>query len=145
MKRLVMASLGLLIAVGCGPIAMIPGGALSGDVKPTPTDWSFSDSVETVQLETNPDDPYSVNVWGVGDGAHFYIAAGDKTNEWAENLRHDPRARLRIGDDLYELRAIEVHDDAQLDTFLAAAKQKYDFEPEPEQRANAALFRLGPR
>ena len=28
------------------------GGELSGTVKPAPSDWSFTDSVETVQLET---------------------------------------------------------------------------------------------
>ena len=145
MKRIALTCLALAIATGCGPIVMIPGGALSGDVKPTPGDWSFSDEVETVQLETNPDDPYSVNVWGIASGAHFYVAAGDKTNEWAENLRKDSRARLRIGDDVFELEAIEVTDDAELDTFVKAAQMKYDFEPDPEQRAKAALFRLGPR
>ena len=144
MARMLLA-LPLLIALGCGPMVMIPGGELSGEVKPTPSDWSFSDDVETVQLETNPDDPYSVNVWGVSAGPHFYIAAGRKTNQCAENLRMDPHARLRIGDDIFEVQAVEVVEEAELDTFLAAAQQKYDFEPEPDQRAEAALFRLGPR
>ena len=58
-----------LVLVGCGPIVMVPGGELSGTTTPVPADWAFSDAVETVQLETRPDDPYSVNVWGVSDGA----------------------------------------------------------------------------
>jgi hypothetical protein len=135
----------LALTLACGPIVMIPGGALSGDVKPAPTDWSFADDVDTVQLETNPADPYSVNVWGVGSGAVFYIAAGEKTNQWAENLRADSRARIRIGSDVFEVKAIETADDAELDAFLTAAQAKYDFEPDPEQRAKATLFRFEAR
>jgi len=141
-SALVLAALALL---ACDPIVMIPGGELSGAVKPPPKDWSFSESIETVQLETNPEDPYSVNVWGVGVGEAFYVAAGDTGNQWAKNIAADPRVRLRLGDDVYELSATRTEAEEDLETFLAAAKQKYDFEPDPEQREKAALFRLGPR
>ena len=50
-----------------------------------------------------------------------------------------------IGENLYDLPAVGTDDPAELDAFLAAAKRKYDFEPEPEQRAKAALFRLEAR
>lgn len=135
-------ALALLATTGCEPVWMLPGGALSGPVEPVPADWSFSDSFETVQLETSPDDPYSVNVWGVGVGRNFYVAAGRGKNRWARNLAEDPRVRLRIGDDVYEMKAVRVESDAELEAFLAAAKRKYDFEPDEEQREDAALFRL---
>jgi hypothetical protein len=125
---------------------MIPGGSLSGDVQPVPADWSFTDEVETVQLETRPDDPYSVNVWGVGVGDTFYIASGRGIDAaWAEHIEANPNVRLRVGDAIYELAAARTTDPAELDAFLAAAKQKYDFEPEPEQRETAVLYRLTPR
>ena len=83
--------------VGCGPIVMIPGGELSGNVEPTPANWAFTDAVDTVQLESRPSDPYSVNVWAVAVGDDLYIAAGSGTETaWAQNIAEDDRVRLRI-------------------------------------------------
>ena len=124
------------------PVAMIPGGKLSGSVKQPPADWSFSVEFEEVQLETRPDDPYSVNLWGVGVGEVFYLAAGSADARWAGYIREDPRVRLRIGEDLYELMATLTEDEVELEAFLSALKRKYDFVPSEEQRAKAAVFRL---
>ena len=137
----------LLFALGCGPLVMVPGGTLSGTVKPAPSDWSFTDSVETVQLETRPEDPYSVNVWGVAAGGAFYIASGrGESAAWAKHIAADPRVRLRVGEDLYELGAVRTTDEAELNAFIDAAKKKYeDFEPDERQRSEAILFRLEPR
>jgi hypothetical protein len=137
----------LLLVAGCGPLVMVPGGELSGTVKPTPSDWSFTDSVETVQLETRPEDPYSVNVWGVAAGNAFYIASGrGESAAWAKHIAADPRVRVRVGNDLYELVAVRTADEAEMNAFLDAAKKKYeDFEPDESQRKEAILFRLEPR
>ncbi len=143
--RFVLALIAILAVGGCGPLVMIPGGALSGTVEPVPDDWSFTDEVDTVQLETRPDDPYSVNIWGVGIGERFYVAAGDAGSAWAGHLQADPRVRLRVGESIYELTAVPVRDEPEREAFLAGVKQKYDFEPDDEQRANSLLFRLDPR
>ena len=137
----------LLLALGCGPLVMVPGGELSGAVKPVPGDWSFTDSVETVQLETRPDDPYSVNVWTVAVGDALYVASGrGESAAWAKHISADPRVRLRVGEDVYELSAVRTTDEAEMNAFLDAAKKKYeDFEPDQEQRREAILFRLEPR
>ena len=129
----------------CGPLAMIPGGKISGTPKPLPSDWRFTDAIDDVVIETNPADPYSVTVWGVGIGADFYVVAADRESPWAENLRRDPRVRLKIEDAIYELQATAIEDPEELERFLTAAHAKYDFEADEEQRAGAQLFRLGPR
>ena len=49
------------VVVACGPIVMIPGGELSGTPAPVPESWDFTNEVDTIQLETRPEDPYSVN------------------------------------------------------------------------------------
>ena len=131
--------------LGCGPLVMVPGGALSGTVQPVPSDWSFSGAIETIQLETRPSDPYSVNLWGIGIGENFYVAAGSSENRWVSNISEDPSVRLRLGDDLYELRATRTKDPVELDAFLAALKRKYDHEPEADEREQATLFRLKAR
>lgn len=130
------------LATGCGgPFMMIPGGALSGPVQPAPTDWAFSNAHETVQLETRPADPYSVNIWGVAIGDHFFIA-GSVESTWVSHIAADPAVRLRIDGVIYELAATPTNDEGELDAFLVAVKKKYDWEPDAEQRAGATLFRL---
>jgi hypothetical protein len=143
--RVLVLTFALIGALACGPIIVIPGGALGGDVEPVPSDWSFTDEIKTVQLETSPEDPYSVNVWGVGVGRDFYIAAGSSTNAWAENIAQDDRVRLRIAGKIYEMRALRDDTPEARESFLAAAKTKYDFEPDEEQAWDAILFRLEPR
>lgn len=136
---LVLVLLGLL---ACDPLVMIPGGQLSGETKPAPADWSFSDEVKTVQLETRPPDPYSVNIWGVAVGPDFYVASGKADNAWARHIAEDDRVRLRIDEAVYELRAVREDSPEARERFLAAAKAKYDFEPDPEQASDAILFSL---
>ncbi len=128
--------------LACGPFVTIPGGTLSGEIAPVPDDWSFSDAVETVQLETRPEDPYSVNVWGVAVGRDFYVAAAESSNAWARHIANDDRVRLRIEGKIYELRAERDDTPETRARFLAAAKAKYDFEPDPEETSDAVLFRL---
>jgi hypothetical protein len=63
----------LVLSFACGgPVGPVPGGALSGSVKPAPADWSFVELVEQVQLETKPAAPHSVNTWiGTSAGALY--------------------------------------------------------------------------
>lgn len=128
--------------LACGPLVMIPGGELTGETQAVPSDWSFSDAVETVQLETRPADPYSVNIWGVGVDGDFYVASGKAGNAWARHIADDDNVRLRIGDAIYEMRAVREESPDARKQFLAAAKQKYDFEPDEDQTSEAVLFRL---
>ena len=145
MKKSLVSTLLLAgLALACGPIVMIPGGRLSGTEAPVPTEWSFTDEVDTVQLETRPDDPYSVNIWGTAVGTSFYVA-GRAGSGWVENATADPDVRLRVGDAIYSLRAVAVEDESEVDALLAAMIVKYDFEPDPEDRAGARAFRLEKR
>ena len=135
-----------LFAIGCDPIIMIPGGSLSGELTPFPTSWTFTNDVDTVQLETRPADPYSVNIWVVEvEGSLFIVAGSGLETTWAQHIQNDPLVRLRVTDALYELRASEANTEANREGFLAAAKKKYDFEPEGEDVNKAILYRLDPR
>jgi len=126
---------------GCGgPFVMIPGGQLSGPVLSAPSSWSFTDEVDTIQIETRPADPYSVNVWGTASGSDLYIACGDPTSQWCENLRANSTARVRIGEAIYRGSARLVEDPATRERVLVDMKKKYDFEPSPEDKTRAELF-----
>jgi len=150
MTRRISPSLVLTLALAaafvlaCDPIVMIPGGELAGELQPAPENWAFTNEVDTVQLETNPDDPYSVNIWCVATERGLYVA-GSKTSQWTENVSADGRVRLRVDGKLYELMGTEASADADVEAFVAAAGVKYDFEMEPDQREASILFRLDPR
>jgi hypothetical protein len=144
-RRAVILSILAFGWIGCGPMGPLPGGHLSGPVAVAPTSWSFSDSHETIQLETGRD-PYSVNLWGVGVGEHFYLASGRGTDaRWAKNIESDANVRLRIDGTVYELRAVRVDAEAERLLFLEAVKSKYDWEPSEDETERALLYRLDPR
>ena len=142
----IVATLLALLAVACDPIVMIPGGELSGDVVPIPESWAFTDEFDTVQLETRPADPYSVNIWAVAAGDAIYIASGSGAEaKWSQNIAEDHRVRLRVDDSIYELVATEANDDVSRTLFIEAAKKKYDFDPDEADASKAILYRLDAR
>jgi hypothetical protein len=140
--RLAIVMLALLGLPACGPFVMIPGGEISGEVQSVPSDWSFSDAVKTIQLETRPGEPYSVNIYGVAVGRDFYVAASKPDNQWARHIANDDNVRLRIGKAIYELRAVRDDSPEGRERFLAAVKRKYDYVPEEGEASESVLFRL---
>ena len=104
---------------GCGgPMLMIPGGALAGEVVTTPvTDWSFVEAT-FVDLETRPEDPYSVELNYIVRGDELFIdPAEGKT--WLDHLRANPLARVRFGRKVYPVRAVLVGQPGELEGFDA--------------------------
>jgi hypothetical protein len=130
---------------GCGPTLLLPGGKLSGPVEALPADWSFSDAVSTVQVETRPSDPYSINIWAVALAPHLYIHAGANRSRWVEHLLVDPLLRVRIDAKIYPLTAVRVEDAAEFASFADAYQKKYGRRPRNENVAEVYLFRLGAR
>jgi len=108
-----------LLAAGCGgPFLMFPGGALDGEVVDEPvTDWSFVTD-RFVELETRPDDPYSVELnYFVRDGRLYLDPAEGRT--WLEHIRADPRVRVRFDGRVYPLTAVLVGRPGELEGFDA--------------------------
>jgi hypothetical protein len=141
--RIVTMGLILLAIAGCEPMGPLSGHELSGTPTPPPDDWSSVGAVATVQLQTRPADPYSVNVWGVAIGRDYYIASGRGENSsWVHHIADDPAVTLRIGDALYALRAVRVLDSAELARVRAAYTAKYDMESQDGDPDEAWVFRL---
>jgi hypothetical protein len=140
--------------LACGPLGPIPGGGLRGEVHAAPVrDWSFTDAKHTIQLETNPEQPHSVNTWCVGYDGNLYIPTslilGTKdpsARGWVANVLENPLVRVRIDGRLYELRAVRVSDEQELETVRAKLIAKYDeVEAGEEQAEHAWIFRLESR
>jgi hypothetical protein len=157
---LLMGSLG----TGCAPFLVFPGGELRGTLDSSVIDdWVFTDEVEFVQIETRPDRPYSVQVYGVGSGNAFYIASQGWRGElgstdrarWVDHLAEDPRIRLRVGETLYELKALRVEDDSEVERIRKLFLKKYgdaadswgfwQSKPKAPRASEAVVYRLDPR
>lgn len=131
---------------GCGgPFLLLPGGQLDGDTAAVPSDWGFSDEIGTVQLETQPSDPYSVNIWATGVGPELYVHAGANRATWVEHLEADANVRIRIEGTIYDLAASRVAGQDEFDRFANAYEVKYGRRPRNEDVGEAYLFRLKAR
>lgn len=118
------------LILGCGgPFVLLPGGALEGPTVTTPDTWSFTDAVKTVQLETRPADPYSVNIWLIALDENLYVHAGANRATWVEHIEADPTVRLRVGESIYELAASRVEDQEEFDRFSDAYDRKFGRRP----------------
>lgn len=142
---LALASLCLAASACGGPFLLLPGGELEGESAPVPEDWAFTDDVSTIQIETNPADPYSVNIWAVALDGSLYLHAGANRTTWVEHLESDPRLRAKIGDKLYALAGERVTDPAEFARFAEAYEAKYKTRPRNENVAEVYLLRLGAR
>ena len=137
--------LGLLLVILTSCSAdFIPfsGGALEGNLVTAPGDWTEVSAAEVIQLETNPAEPYSVKLWIIGHGRHLYVHAGANRTTWVEYLENDPRVKLLIGENLYELLAKRVTDASDFKTFSDVYEGKYGRRPRNENVTEAYLFRL---
>lgn len=124
------------------PIISVPGGALAGTEAAAPADWSFTSSVDTIQLETQLEDPYSVNLWGLGIGSDFYVATDETGTGWTEIVDGDPDVKLRIGDSIYRLSAVRVEDDGELERVLTGYVAKYSMDRAELEAVMGRAYRL---
>ena len=139
----VLAIVGIVIGTRMvEPIVMVPGGTLAGEERPAPSDWAWTDAVEFVQLETRLDDSYSVNLWGVGLGADFYVATDSAGTGWTSNLERDPVVRLRIENSLYRLNAVRVEDGGELQRVLEGYAAKYPMNTDELSEVLGRAYRL---
>lgn len=142
--RIIISSLLLVLLAACSdPLIMLPGGRLAGTETPTPEQWR--EVPNTIQLETNPDDPYSVNVWAAGIGADLYVATGEEGSTWSEYMEANPLVRVRMGDNIYLLSASRVSASQELAAVGAAYVAKYDMDPEDDWANAGRLYRLDRR
>jgi hypothetical protein len=114
-------------AIACnGPMAMLPGGELSGPVESTHS-WAFASEFESLELETRPEDPYSVRIGFVlRDGALYIDPAEER--RWYQYLKDDANVRVRFAEVIYPATAFEV----------TADEEKAGFDP------TRHVFRLEP-
>ncbi len=130
--------------LGCnGPFVVFPGGALDGELSQPP---AFSEGqYGTVQLETNPAEPYSVNLAYTILDEHVYINAGDTETQWVKNMEANPEVRMRIDGTLFAARAERVTEPAEIAHFGKAWTDQSMFRRDPKDLDQVWLYRFPTR
>jgi hypothetical protein len=129
-----MLLLGLILLASCEPQDRRPGFWLSGELVDTPvTDWSFTDEIPEIFVETRTwyGIPHSVTTVGVAHNGTLYVPSvyaegGEFPNArvWNRNVVRDPRVRLKIGERIFEREAVLVEDPAEWREVLDAIGRK---------------------
>lgn len=133
----------VLATFGCnGPFVLLPGGRLKGQVEAAPSDWAFAGDYGTVQLETRPEDPYSVNIAFTVIGQRLYINAGDTETQWVKNITVNPQVRLRMDGVLYDLQAERVTNTAEITAFSNAWTSQSMFRRDPAELHEVWIYSL---
>jgi hypothetical protein len=70
----------------------------------------------TLDLETRPDDPYSVRIGFIFRDGNIYIDPAED-RRWYPHLIADPSVRVRIDGRIYRARAVAVADPDELRGF----------------------------
>jgi hypothetical protein len=120
---------------GFEPNGRRPGLWLKGDLVTTPvTDWSFTDHVQNVKIQTNAWYllPHSVTINCVSYKGQLYLdsfyAAGltyPHGRSWNEDIARDPRVRIKIGNQLYDRTLALVTDPTEQEAVNEAKFRKY--------------------
>ena len=133
----------LVVASGCnGPLGLMSGGKLDGEVRPAPSDWVFAGDYGTVQIETRPEDPYSVNIAYTIIDDRLFINAGGTQTQWVKNMTSDSNVRLRLKGGLYDLRAVRVVDASEIARFAKAWTDQSMFRRDPLAYEEVWIYEL---
>jgi len=102
---LVILLLGVALAAPIGPM---PGVRLGGTSATPPALWSAVDLPEEVLLATSAGVlPHVVIIWVVESDNRLYVI-GDPSSTWVGGATRSPDVQLRIGDDVYDMRATRL-------------------------------------
>jgi len=158
--RVACAASALAVGLACGPqgpLGILPGGPLAGEVVAEPVDdWSFSDAHLTVAIETQGAWlDHSVTVLCVAYAGSLYVPSRNPTGKrWVRNVEHQERVRIGVEGRIYPARAERVTSLQEAEAASRALLRKYlgieasevrplPGAPEPgDDRAEVLLFRI---
>ena len=144
-RKLGLVTLCLILSACDGPMGFMAGGELRGTVAEPPETWQLASDGGFAELETRPNDPYSINLAYVQLNGELYIYAGDTRTNWVQHIEQDSRVRLKVGEMIYPVQAERVNDRAELVAFAAEWASRSMFQRDPMQFEEVWLYRLKAR
>ncbi len=142
----------ILLSACSGPIGPLAGGQLRGTEADLPSNWDSVAAAEHVQLETNNNGkPRSVLIWVGLANEKLYIASSlisgssnPAERTWVKNVADNPNVRLRVQEQIYQLKAVREEDPIQLEAARTAMMTKYEVALD-DQSSSAWIYELQAR
>ena len=137
--------------VGCiDPKDQRPGLQLRGEAAlDLPSDWSFTDAHREIEIQvaTPYVIPHSVTIWCAANGDELYVGARNPgSKRWPGWVARDPNVRLRIGDEIYDVRLSIIEDADRIAQVRRAYVAKYELpDPPPEDGPPMRYWSVAPR
>ncbi|MDE0037379.1 MAG: hypothetical protein OXU77_07435 [Gammaproteobacteria bacterium] len=107
----------IAIVLPIDPVERRPGTGLSGTLAvDQDTDWAFIKGRTRAWVETRTRYlvPHSITVSAWADDGKLYVGCREcDTKVWPRNVARDDRVRIKIGDSIYERRAVRITDPEQ--------------------------------
>ena len=124
------------------PIGPLSGKRLSGEERPFPAEWTFSDAYPYCYLETRPSAPHSITtICFVVNGKLIVPSRDAPEKDWPHYVLKDPTVRIKVGDFVYLARAARVSEFDPADMRAAIVKKYPDFaERVPETLPDSTWF-----
>ena len=126
-----------------------PGFGISGELTTEAVaDWSFTDDIEEIAIETRPwyRLPHSVTIWCVSIDGELYVAADypdyPEESHWVSTVKRDPNVRLRIAGKIYERRLEFITDPEKMDSIDRAFGRKYHYDVDEDPEMVTAYWRV---
>jgi hypothetical protein len=122
---------------------------LKGDVANFPSDWTFADQYQTIMVETHPWYliPHTVNIFFVTYKGDLYLHAdydpGGKFpsgKSWTAAIARNPSVRLKLGNQVYDCKAMAVTDQAESDALFEVTRKKYPKSPFSNYRRRPDVY-----
>jgi hypothetical protein len=139
----------VLSMTGLDPNQRRPGLWLKGDVQSFPADWTFADKYQTILVETHPWYlvPHAVTIFFVTYKGNLYLHAdyppGGKFptgKSWTASVARDPNVRLKLGNQVFDCKAVAVNDQAESDAIFEVTRKKYPKSPYSDYRRRADVY-----
>jgi hypothetical protein len=126
------------------PIGPVAGRSLSGELVTTPVDdWSFTDDVSLIAVETRPAAPHSVTtICFTHEGVLYVPAQGASAKTWPHYAVSNPEARILVDGKIYPVRATRVTDEKLAPQLREAVVAKYDFVSGDDVPEDVWVFRI---
>ena len=150
---IIVACLVLLLVVariaGVDPNGRRPGLWLRGEVQSYPADWTFADKYQTILVETHPWYliPHTVTIFFVSYKGDLYLHAdydpGGKFptgKSWTASIASNPSVRLKLGNQVFDCKAVPVTDKAESDALFEATRRKYPKSPYSDYRRRGDVY-----
>ncbi len=148
----VILALVILSITGLDPNQRRAGLWLKGDAASFPADWTFADKHQTLLLETHPWYliPHSVTIFFVTDNGNLYLhadyySAGQRFpggKSWTASVARNPKVRVKIGNQVFDGKAVLVTDPAEFNALFEDFRKKYPRSPFSDDRRRSDVYFL---